>query len=116
MQGSSATRYKNRYVVQDINYTDNSREYRANMKAKDGLYKNDIVTLKKDVHYQREDGISFETQKLIYNKKKAIAQSNVGYIAHFNDSIVKGSYIRYNNKNNTIYSKNVTAKIQLQER
>jgi len=32
-----------------------------------------------------------------------------------NDSVIKGTYIKYNNDTNRIYSKNITAKIQLQE-
>jgi hypothetical protein len=115
MQGSSGLRYKNRYIVNDINYIDNSRKYLASMQSKKGIYKNDIITLTKDVHYVREDGISFDTQKLIYNKTKAIATSNVGYVAHKDKDTFKGSYIRYNNKKNYIFSKNVTAKIQLDE-
>jgi len=115
MRGSSALRYKNRYVVNDIDYIDNSREYLANMQAKNGVYKNDIITLTKDVAYTREDGLSFDTQKLTYNKTKAIAVSNVGYIAHKGKDTFEGRYIRYDNKKNRIFSKDVTAKIQLEE-
>ena len=115
MKGSSGLRYKNRYVVNDIDYMDNSKKYLANMQANNGVYKNNIITLTKDVHYAREDGLSFDTQKLIYNKTKAIATSNVGYVAHRGDDTFKGTYIRYNNNKNFIFSKNVTAKIQLEE-
>jgi hypothetical protein len=115
MDGSSALRFKNRYVVNDIDYQDNSKEFLANMQAKNGVYKNDIITLTKDVHYDREDGIAFDTQKLVYNKTKAIATSNVGYVAHRGSDTFKGTYIRYDNNKNYIFSKNVRAKIQLEE-
>ena len=115
MLGSAATRYADRYTVQNMDYTDNSKKYIANMKANDGVYKNDLVTLRGDVEYVREDGLTFKTQKATYNKKTSDVISKVGYIAYLNDSIIKGSYIKYNNDKNRIYSKNVIAEIQLQE-
>jgi lipopolysaccharide assembly outer membrane protein LptD (OstA) len=115
MLGSAATRYKDRYTVKNIDYTDNSKKYIANMKANHGVYKNDIVTLTGDISYVREDGLTFKTQKAVYNKKTSNVISNVGYVAYMNDSVIKGTYIKYNNDTNRIYSKNITAKIQLQE-
>ena len=115
MLGTSATRYANRYTVQNMDYTDNSKEYIANMKADHGLYKNDFVTLTGNVEYIREDGLTFKSQKATYNKKTTDVVSDVDYIAYLNDSVVEGSYIKYNNEKNRIFSKNVRAKIQLQE-
>ena len=115
MTGSTATRYSNRYKVDNINYTDNRDAYVANMKADRGVYKNDIVTLNGNVEYKRDDGLTFETQKATYNKKSSDIISKVGYVAYLNDSIVRGTYIKYNNKKDIIFSKNVVAKIQLQE-
>ena len=117
MLGRTATRYSNRYRVENIDYTDNEKkEYIANMKAKQGIYKNNIVTLDGNVTYVRDDGLTFKTQKAIYNKRTSNVVSDVGYVAYLNDSIVRGSYIRYNNKKNRIFSKNIRAKIELQER
>ena len=115
MLGSEATRYKNRYTVKDIDYTDNSKEYIANMKAKNGLYKNNLVTLRGDVTYVREDGLTFQTQEAKYNKRTTNIVSTVGYVAYLNGSTIKGTYIRYNNNKNRVFSKNVQAKIQLKE-
>jgi len=115
MIGDAATRYKNRYTVENMDYTDNEKEYIANMKAAHGIYKDENVILSGDVAYVRDDGLTFKTQKAIYNKKTSIITSKVGYIASMNDSIIKGSFIQYNNKKNKVFSKNVQAKIQLQE-
>ena len=115
MRGSKAIRYSNRYIIDDMDYTDNSREFMATMKANHSVYKDDIVTLNGNVEYARADGLKFDTQKAIYNKKSSQAISDVGYTAYFDDSVVKGSYIRYNNRTNEIFSKNVDATIQLQE-
>ncbi len=116
MLGSSGTKYDDKFIVKNVDYTDKSPKYMANMKADDGVYKDDIVTLKGNVFYTRDSGFEFHTQKLIYNKKSAEAVSDVGYTAYFGENVVKGSYIKYNNNLNRVYSKNIDAIYQLQER
>lgn len=115
MIGSSATKFDDRYVVEDMNYTDVSDGYTANMCAKNGIYKDDVVILTKDVVYSRENGFIFKTQKVTYDRNDSIAISNVGYMAMMGENIVRGTYIKYNNITNKIYSKNINAIYQLQE-
>ena len=116
MMGTEATRYSNRYRVKNIDYTDNTKEYIANMKANDGIYRNEIVDLKGDVIYFREDGLTFESQVAKYNKKTSVAHVNAKYVSYRNDDRIKGSSLIYNNKLNRVKSKNVIAKYQLKER
>jgi len=115
MLGESGTKYDDRLVVENIDYTDKSEDYIANMKADRGQYKEDIVNLKGNVFYTRNSGFGFKTQKLIYNKKTSEAISDVGYTAYIGDNVVKGSYIKYNNVLNKVYSKQIDATYQLQE-
>jgi len=115
MFGQSGTKYNERFVVKKMDYTDKSQDYIANMKADNGLYQNELVTLLGHVVYSRSNGFVFTTEKLTYNKKSSVAISNVGYTAYIGDNIVEGSYIKYNNILNKIYSKNIDATYQLQE-
>ena len=115
MRGDSAIRYSDRYRVSNINYTDNSKEYIANMKADNGTYKDEFVKLNGNVIYQREDGLSFETQKATYNKKTKIARAVTDYISYRGSNKVVGKSLIYNNMSKTIKSKSVVAKYQLQE-
>jgi len=69
MIGTEGIRYANRYQIKDIDYTDNSKQYIANMKAKHSIYQDEIVHLNGDVVYSREDGLVFTTQEIEYNKK-----------------------------------------------
>ena len=116
MLGTSGTKYDDKFVVKNVDYTDKSPKYMANMQADKGVYQNDIVALTGNVFYTRDSGFEFQTQKLVYNKKTAEAISDVGYTAFFGENIVKGSYIKYNNNLNRVYSKNIDATYQLQER
>ena len=57
MDGTKGIRYTNRYIVYNIDYTDNSKKYLANMNANKGLYKGNIINLDGNITYNREDGI-----------------------------------------------------------
>jgi len=116
MNGTKAIKYTNRYKVDNINYTDNSKKYIANIKADIGLYKDETIDLKGNVVYSREDGLIFETQKALYNKKTSIAYVNEKYVLYRQHDRVEGSSLVYNNILNKTYSKNVVAKYQMKER
>lgn len=116
MIGAKAIRYANRYSVDNINYTDNTQKYIANMRANNGTYKNDILTLTGNVVYSREDGLVMKTNKAIYNKKNKLATINNDYVAYQGNNKVIGSSAIYNNKLNKITSKNVIVKYQLKEK
>ena len=115
MSGSKAKRYSNRYDVQDIDYTDNSKEYTANMKAKHGLYKNEVVYLDGDVFFSREDGLKYFSQKVVYNKKTDVATSKTDFVAMMGQNQVYGTSIIVNNKLDRINSKNVYAIYKIKE-
>ncbi|MCF6330565.1 MAG: LPS export ABC transporter periplasmic protein LptC [Sulfurimonas sp.] len=116
MKGNEAIKYEDRYVIKNIDYSDNSKKYIVNMKAKEGLYKGDTTYLNGDVRFSREDGLSFFSQEVIYNKTTDIAISEVGYVSHMGLNKVSGSKIIYDNKNNTIKSENVYAVYNAQEK
>jgi LPS export ABC transporter protein LptC len=115
MKGNEGARYANRYEVKKINYTDNSEEYLANLVANEGVYKNEIVDLKGDVVYTREDGFTFKTQNASYNKKTTIAFAKTDYISYMGENEARGTWLKYNNKKAIAHSKNVTAIYQIQE-
>lgn len=115
MLGSRGARYSDRYVVKDMDYTDNSKKYIANIVADLGIYKNEIVTVTGHVVYTREDGLTFKSKKVTYNKKTADVISDTNYIAYLDDNVVTGDFIKYNNITKKIYSKNVVAKYQLKK-
>lgn len=116
MNGSKAIRYSDRYRVDDIDYTDSSKEYIANMKSNRGIYKDDIVYLDGNIVYTREDGLTFKTQKATYNKKTSIAIVDGDYLLYRDTNRVIGEKLHYNSALERVTSKNVTAKYQLKER
>jgi len=115
MNGSVATRYSDRYKVQNIDYTDNSKKYIANMRADTGVYKNDVVDLKDNVFYSREDGLSFMSQSIVYNKKTNIAHTDKNFVTFKGDESISGSSFVYNNISKVFKSTDVTVKYNMTE-
>ncbi|OIP57840.1 MAG: LPS export ABC transporter periplasmic protein LptC [Helicobacteraceae bacterium CG2_30_36_10] len=116
MLGDKGARYKDRYTVKNIDYTDNSRSYLANMRADFGVYKNEIVNLDGNVFYSREDGLVFETQKVIYNKKTSIAYVNQDYVSYRDNNKIIGTSLEYNNFLNQVKSTDVVANYHIEEK
>jgi LPS export ABC transporter protein LptC len=116
LSGSSAQKFSDRYVVEEINYTDNSQKYLANMRANSGIHKEDETTLKGDVHYKRDDGFLFEGQEAKYDKKLALLSSDQNYIIHKGQSNVRGETLLYNSETKKAEATKIKAIYQLQER
>lgn len=115
MAGSKALRYTERYIVDDVNFTDNSKEFISNIQADNGIYKNNIIDLKGNVLYEREDGLTFESDTLNYNTKNSIAQTQDDYLVHRDKNSMRGTSFVYDLINNTMKSKQVTVQYQLKE-
>lgn len=116
MNGSYAVRFKDRYKVKDIDYTDNTREYLANIKANKGVYKDDVVDLTGDVLYTRDDGLTFQSETASYNKNSTIVETKSDYVSFMGKNRVVGTSVKYNNLTKEMESENVTVNYQLKER
>ncbi len=115
MTGDNSVKYDDRYLVSNIDYTDNSKTYLANMKAKNGLYKDNEVLLNGDIIYIREDGLTFKTDKATYNKKTEIIKTNTKFNSFRANNTIDGSSLKVYNDSNKMEATDVTIKYQLEE-
>ncbi len=115
MAGEKALRFSNRYTVNAIDYTDNSKIFVSNMKADKGVYKVNLVNLKGNVTYVREDGITFKTNTMHYNTKTKIATTKDPYILHQDENYMNGKGLVYNAKLKQIKSQDVQITYELTE-
>ena len=115
MTGDSSVKYDDRYLVANIDYTDNSRDYLANMKANSGLYKNEEVILEGDIVYIREDGLTFQTDKAKYNKKRQVIKTDSEFSSFRANNIINGSSLKVYNGSKKMEVTDVTVKYQLGE-
>lgn len=116
LTASLGFKYKNRYVLEQLSFTDSNDKYITNIKAHKGLYKGNILQLNGDVVYIREDGMIFDTQSAKYNKKKKVIHSPKEYIAYIGNNKVTGSSLKYNNTSGNLWSKNVVVNYKIKEK
>lgn len=116
MHGKEAAKYLDRYTIEKMDFTDNSKKYVANMKSNSGIYKNGIVYLEGDIVYLGREGLTFKTQKATYDRKSAVAATEGDFLLYRGSNRVNGENLKYNSSLERVESKNVTAKYQLQER
>lgn len=114
--GSQALKYQDRYLFNEVDFTDNSEKFVSNLQANSGVYKNDILKLKGNVSFVREDGLEFKSKTLVYSTKSAIAHTDDAYIAFLGENSMRGTSLRYNSKKNKIMSKNVIVQYQIEEK
>lgn len=116
LNASVGFRYKNRYILEKLNFTDSNEKYITNIHANKGIYRGNSLKLNGNVKYFREDGIIFDTQNAKYNKKTKIITSSEKYIAYIGDNKVTGSSFMYNNALGIIKSKNIIANYKIKEK
>lgn len=116
MHGKEAAKYVDRYTIEKMDFTDNSKKYVANMKSNSGIYKNGIVYLEGDIVYLGREGLTFKTQKATYDRKTTIAATEGDFLLYRDSNTLNGENLKYNSSLEKVESKNVTAKYQLQER
>jgi len=114
--GSKALRYKDRYVFNEVDFTDNSQKFISNIQANKGVYKDNILNLSKNVSFVREDGLEFKSNTLVYNTKSAIAYTNDNYTAFMGENSMRGTSLKYFSAKKKITSKNVVVNYQIEEK
>jgi len=116
MIGRYGFRYGDRIEVEDIDYTNSSKEHRNNLQADFGIYNNkDLITLEGNVRYYREDGMKFKTDTALINKKDESITAVGPFTLHKESDNAHGTDLFYDSKNGLIKAKNVTAFYTLTE-
>lgn len=116
MYGSEAFRYSDRYTIDNIDHSDNSKLHISNLKAKYGLYKDNTLHLDGNVTFVRDDGLKYQTQSALYYKDKSLFVTDTNYKLTQAENSLRGSSLDYNNITGKIHSKNIEAIYYIKER
>ncbi len=116
MVGSRAQKFPEKYTLNDINYTDFTSKYKANMQAQEGVYRNDTLELFGRVHYTslQQNKLEFITNHLLYDKNNSMVQTDTNYTIYYQFGKVQGNTLVYDMKNGKIRSQNVQAQYDVQ--
>lgn len=113
--GLKGYKYKDRYEVSDINYTDNTKEYTANIQSDFGIYKDNIVNMQGNVVYARSDGLTFKTGEATYNQNTGFLKTPSTYTLYKNDDKITGTKLIFDSKENHVVSKQISATYQIND-
>ena len=113
--GAKGFRYKDRYEVSDINYTDNSKEYISSLTSAFGVYKDFKVNMSGDVVYKRDDGLTFKSDNGQYDQKTGVFTTKSKYVSYRNNDKISGEELMFDNKNGHTTSKNVDATYEIKD-
>jgi len=116
MLGKYGFQYKDRIEVEEIDYTDSTRDLRNNILADYGIYNNDsIITLEGNVRYYREDGMILTTDEAVIDQnKETILTPGPFKIEQDNDNVV-GNKLYYDRNAGTTHAKRVTGYFTLKD-
>lgn len=115
MSGENALRYSDRYEVKRFYFVDNAKKYISNLQSNYGIYKDSKITLKGDVEFVQKDGLTFQTQKAIFDRDTDLLRTEGEYKLFREKDSFEGRDLYYYRTKNSVKSKDITAIYQLQE-
>lgn len=116
LSGSKGNRFVDRYVIEDVNYTDNTKLYVENMRSDTGVYKGNVVTLEGNVRYHRQDGIYFNSDKATFDQNHSVARTQGPFVLTKEADSVRGENLFYNSDSGKIKAQNVTGVYMINEK
>jgi hypothetical protein len=121
VNASHAIRYKTRDEMYNANIL-----LRNNLEKKDYkietleaqviIKKGDILSLNKDVKYNRDDFINLNTNALDYNLKTRLAKNSVPYSGYYYNNSIKGTNLYLDGTKNYMKSNDVHFEIEIKNK
>jgi len=115
MSGSSGKQYDTYYEVKNAHYIENKSELGQHLYADRGRFEKDIAYLNDNVRYFRDDGLSFESDKAVYNTKKELLYVPDDFVLSQNENIIYGKELHYNTKTGKIEADHIDANYYIEE-
>jgi len=115
LNGKDGKRFVDHYEIKNVNYTNNTEDYVENMTSDFGLYKGSLITLKKNVHYFRNDGSHFTADHVVYNEKTSEATTIGAFKLWKENDSIEGKDLLYNSQSGETSAKMITGIYLLKE-
>jgi len=107
--GTKGLKYGLKYIVYDVNYTDNSTKSLANITALHGVFKQPIIKLDGNVLYKNISGLIFKSNEATYNQTSKVLRTKGKYISYKKNDKITGYKLMYDNKDKKATSKDIVA-------
>lgn len=113
LEGKEGKKFDDRYAVTSAKFSDNTKTLFQTIESENVDYQSDIIKLKGNVHYSREDGLEFRSNEGKYNTDTAMIQTQGAFVITQKSNRIDGSTLLYDNKNNTVSADHVRVSYQL---
>jgi len=114
--GRHASRFPDRYEVDDLNLTDRSEGHVETMQANKGIYKEPLISLAGDVRFRRDDGVMFETAQADYNQTSGAVRAPGDFVLWQAQDRVDGTDLRYNTISGDVTAKRIVGVYTMKEK
>jgi LPS export ABC transporter protein LptC len=112
-EGEHGKRFSDRYEVYHAKFTNNDKTLRESISADNALYQNNIIALKKNVHYLREDGLEFRSNEGMYDENHSLITTQGGFVITKENNKIEGMQLNYNLTLDTVSANRIRGSYQL---
>jgi len=109
VSGTVGKQYTAYYEVENAHYIENKNQLGEHLYADYAKFEKNIAYLNDNVRYFREDGLSFESNKAVYNTKAEKLYVPDDFILTQNENVVYGKELHYNSKTGKIEAEKIEA-------
>jgi len=111
--GDHGAKFQDYYDATNAKLTNNKRELLESIQADHAIYQGDVINLKGNVHYVREDGLEFRSHEGIYDQKNSFAKTKGAFTITKDQHSVRGTQLYYDLAHDTVDANQITGIYQL---
>lgn len=113
LEGAEGKKFEDRYTLTSAKFSDNTRPLLQSVSASDVIYKGEIIDLRGNVHYVREDGLEFRSREGRYDTKRSLVQTRGAFTITQNSNRIDGNQLNLNNELDTVSANRIRVSYQL---
>lgn len=113
LEGEKGEKFEDRYTVTSAKFSDNTKRLFQTVSSDQVEYKGDLIDLKQNVHYTREDGLEFRSREGKYDTKRSTIQTNGAFVITQKSHRIDGGRLFYDTEHNTVSAEQVQIRYQL---
>ena len=109
LSGTKGRQFETHYDVEHAQYMQNKNKFNEKLYADKGRFEKEIAYLDDNVRYFREDGLSFKSERAVYNTDKEYLYVAKNFVLTQNENVVYGKGLHFYAKTGRVIAKNVEA-------
>ncbi|MBN2871154.1 MAG: LPS export ABC transporter periplasmic protein LptC [Campylobacterales bacterium] len=113
LEGEEGKMFDDRYEVTSAKFSDNTKSLSQSIRADNAQYQSDVLRLKDNVLYRREDGLEFRSEEGQYDANASVITTQGPFAITQNANRVDGRRLYYNTEHDTVSADAVRGSYQL---